>query len=219
MLLSAVLFLTSGSGANVPIPNERQLRFMEFETVQFMHFGIPTFWDPPPGFLNESNPTYHDCGRTKIDHSSQTGGGYYPCLNPNVFNPTDLNVDDWMEASTAMGMKEICLTAHHEGGFALWPSNFTEYSVAASKWRGGKGDVLREFADAANRWGIGICYYLNVAADGYNNQVKKMTPEEFNEAQVGMVHEVLTEYGPVNRFWFDHRRSRLRPARLQQDAD
>ena len=24
----------------------------------------------------------------------------------------------------------------------------------------GKGDVLREFADAANRWGIKICYYL-----------------------------------------------------------
>lgn len=31
-----------------------------------------------------------------------------------------------MAASAAMGMKEICLTAHHEGGFALWPSNYTE---------------------------------------------------------------------------------------------
>ena len=203
MLFSAVLLLASGSRANIPVPNERQLSFMEFETIQFMHFGIPTFWDPPPEYLNGSNPTYHDCSTTSIDHSSQTGGGYYPCLNPDVFNPTDLNADDWMEASAAMGMKEICITAHHEGGFALWPSNFTEYSVAASKWRDGKGDVLREFTDAANRWGIGICYYLNVAKDGYNTLVKKMTPEEFIEAQVGMVHEVLTEYGPVNRFWFD----------------
>ena len=203
MLFSAVLLLASGSRANIPVPNERQLSFMEFETIQFMHFGIPTFWDPPPEYLNGSNPTYHDCSTTSIDNSSQTGGGYYPCLNPDVFNPTDLNADDWMEASAAMGMKEICITAHHEGGFALWPSNFTEYSVAASKWRDGKGDVLREFTDAANRWGIGICYYLNVAKDGYNTLVKKMTPEEFIEAQVGMVHEVLTEYGPVNRFWFD----------------
>ena len=54
-----------------------------------------------------------------------------------------------MRASAAMGMKEICLTAHHEGGFALWPSNFTKYSVRNSvHWQGGNGDVLRQFADA-----------------------------------------------------------------------
>lgn len=59
---------------------------------------------------------------------------------------------------------QICLTAHHEGGFALWPSNYTDYSVKrALNWRNGTGDVLREFADAANRWGIKICYYLNVS--------------------------------------------------------
>ena len=55
-----------------------------------------------------------------------------------------------------MGMKEICLTAHHEGGFALWPSKFTNYSVEQSAWFKkqpvGKGDVLRQFADAANRY-------------------------------------------------------------------
>ena len=59
----------------------------------------------------------------------------------------------------------------HEGGFALWPSKFTNYSVEQSAWFKkqpvGKGDVLRQFADAANRWGIGICYYLNVQDDGY----------------------------------------------------
>jgi alpha-L-fucosidase len=126
-----------------------------------MHFGLPTFWDPPKDFLYGNNPTYHDCHNTGIDHGPQTEG-YYPCLNPNVFNPTDLNAEDWMEASAAMGMREIIITAHHEGGFALWPSNFTNYSVAASSWKGGKGDVLREFADAANKWGIKISYYLQV---------------------------------------------------------
>ena len=186
----------------LPVPNARQLDFMELETIQFMHFGIPTFWDPPAEFLYSSNPTYHDCHTTTIDHSNQTAG-YYPCLNPDVFNPTDLDAEDWMAASAAMGMKEICLTAHHEGGFALWPSKFTNYSVAASRWRGGKGDVLREFVDAANKWGIRICYYLNVQNDGYQTMVAKASSEEFIRRQVGMIHEVLTEYGPVNRFWFD----------------
>ena len=90
-----------------------------------------------------------------------------------------------MAASAAMGMKEICLTAHHEGGFALWPSKFTNYSVAHSAWYHrqeaklpGSGNVLRRFVDAANRWGIGICYYLNVQHNGYFVDVEKIEPRE-----------------------------------------
>jgi hypothetical protein len=112
-----------------------------------MHFGIPTFWDPPPDYLYGGNPTYHDCHTTTIDHGPQTEG-YYPCLNPNVFNPTDLDAENWMEASALMGMKEIIITAHHEGGFALWPSKHTPYSVAASSWKGGK--VRRPSANGEN---------------------------------------------------------------------
>ena len=120
-------------------PSARQLEFMEMELSQFMHFGIPTFWDPPVEYLYGGNPTYHDCYTTTIDHSNQTGS-YYPCLDPLIFNPTDFDADNWMESSAAMGMKEICLTAHHEGGFALWPSKYTNYSVARSlRWKGGKG--------------------------------------------------------------------------------
>ena len=132
---------------------------------------------------------------------------YWPCLAPSIFNPYNLDPDQWMEASAALGMKEICasyplpmlvnlncrseanaidskmvtvvftdnhhcstntlhsrhmlpcegITAKHEGGFALWPSNHTPYSVrAATNFRGGKGDVLRDFVAAAKRWGIKV---------------------------------------------------------------
>mmetsp|Transcript_15265 Transcript_15265/g.39253 ORF Transcript_15265/g.39253 Transcript_15265/m.39253 type:complete len:598 (+) Transcript_15265:41-1834(+) len=192
--------------APLAVPTHRQLEFMDLEFTQFMHFGIPTFWNPPEDYLYGNNPTYHDCHTTSIDHSNQTGS-YYPCLHPDVFNPTDLNAEDWMEASASLGMTEIIITAHHEGGFALWPSNYTPYSVAASKWRNGKGDVLREFTDAANKWGIKISYYLNVQDDGYMVSVAKYSPEEFIRRQIGMIKEVLTEYGPVNRFWFDGTKS------------
>eukprot|EP01047_Picozoa_sp_COSAG01_P084069 COSAG01_NODE_17886_length_1116_cov_10.194690_1_plen_259_part_10 len=107
-----------GLKPQVPVPNARQLDFMDLELTQFMHFGIPTFWDPPPSYLYGSNPTYHDCHTTSIDHGPQTEG-FYPCLKPDVFNPTDLDAENWMEASANMGMKEIIITAHHEGGFAL----------------------------------------------------------------------------------------------------
>jgi alpha-L-fucosidase len=108
-----------------------------------------------------------------------------------------------MENAAALGTSEICLTAAHEGGFALWPSNATPYSVAASSWRGGKGDVLREFADAAQKWGIRICYYLNVQCNHYSTKVENLAPKAFIEREIGMLKEVLTRYGPVNRFWFD----------------
>lgn len=127
---------------------------------------------------------------TTIDHGNQTAG-YYPCLNPNVFQPTDLDADDWMQASSAMGMKEICITAKHEGGFALWPSNYTPYSVAASSWRDGRGDVLREFVDAAHRWGINICYYCNVMADGYLTKVANVSGAVFAEKQVRFPPDIL----------------------------
>ena len=69
----------------------------------------------PKEYLYGANPTYHDCHSTSIDHGNQTEG-YYPCLKPDVFNPTDLNADDWMAASASLGMKEIIITADHEGG-------------------------------------------------------------------------------------------------------
>ena len=45
--------------------------------------------------------------------------------------------------------------------------------------------------------------YQNVQDDGYLNLVEKVDGPEFIRRQVGMVKEVLTRYGPVNRFWFD----------------
>jgi alpha-L-fucosidase len=192
---------------HLPTPTAAQLAFMGLEMSQFMHFGIPTYWDAPSDFLRSANPTFHDCHNTGIDHSNQTGGGYYPCLHPDVWNPTDLDADDWMASASALGTREICLTAQHEGGFALWPSKFTNYSVAASAWYrrqpGNKGDVLRQFADAANRWGIKICYYLNVQDNGYLVEVEKADADKMIARELGMLREVLAAYGPVHRFWFD----------------
>ena len=71
-----------------------------------------------------------------------------------------------MQVAKAFGASEVCITAHHEGGFALWPSNFSDYGVAASAWKGGKGDIIKEFASAARDAGIKICYYIGPNANG-----------------------------------------------------
>jgi alpha-L-fucosidase len=97
------------TGAYV-LPNERQLDFMEMETIQFMHFNVDTAWKPPESFLRGNNPTYHNCWlqNTGISHDYQTEGTY-PCLSPRIFNPEALDVEQWMEAAVEMGMKEVAV--------------------------------------------------------------------------------------------------------------
>jgi len=186
---------------------------MEMETAQFMHFNVDTAWTPPPGFLNGtsiygSNPTYHNCNphNTGLSHDSQTAGTW-PCLSPKIFNPAEIDTEQWMEAATALGMKEICLTAKHAGGFTLWPSNHTPYGIRGStSFRGGNGDILKDFVASAKRWNIKVCYYSNPMTDGYLTQVAKVNEEQYMAAQKGILRELLepgSPYGPVNRFWFD----------------
>ena len=203
-MLSAVAAVAAVASAAPPLPTPRQLDFMELEFIQFMHFSIPTAWKPPDAFLRRPNPTYHNCIASWIpDHGPQTKG-YYPCLNPDIFDPAELNTEQWMEASAALGTKEICLTAKHAGGFSMWPSKFTPYGVQSAKnFRGGKGDVLKDFVASAKKWGIKICYYINPMTDGFLANVANVTLDEFKEKQKGMMTEVLTNYGPVNRLWFD----------------
>jgi len=101
---------------SVPVPNARQLAFMDLEAIQFMHFGVDTFWQPPAAYLRSANPTYHNCDPTitGLSHDNQTDG-FWPCLHPLLFTPTQLNADNWIAASASLGMKEICLTAKHQG--------------------------------------------------------------------------------------------------------
>jgi alpha-L-fucosidase len=109
----------------------------------------------------------------------------------------------------------------------MWPSKFTDYGVSASsRWaatrkaQGKSIDILREFADAANKWGVKICYYINPLTDGFLSKWKQnVTAQVFMEKQKGMLTEVLTNYGPVNRLWFDGPGGSPRPAGLESAAE
>ena len=118
------------------------------------------------------------------------------CIPSTAFNPTNLSTDQWVETAVAFGAKEICLTAHHEGGFCLWDTKFSNYSVMHSPY--GK-DVVKQFVASCKKYGVTPCYYMGPNANGYLSNELKVSADKFVEAQLGMLRELLTNYGTVHR--------------------
>ena len=116
------------------VPTAQQLEWQQMEFTAFLHFGINTF-------------TGNEWGDGKD--------------NPNLFNPTELNCEQWVKALKDAGFKMAILTAKHHDGFCLWQTQSTEYSVKNSPWKNGKGDVVRELRDACEKYGIKFGIYLS----------------------------------------------------------
>ena len=92
------------------------------------------------------------------------------------------------------------LTAKHHDGFCLWPTAATRHSVAASEWRGGKGDVVKEVKAACDKYGLKFGVYLSPwdrNADCYGDSPK------YNDFFVQQLTELLTNYGEIDEVWFD----------------
>lgn len=155
-----------------PVPSENQMRWQEMEYYTFVHLSVNTYTDMAWGFGNE---------------------------DPKIFNPTNLDCRQWARIAKEAGMKGIILTAKHHSGFCLWPSKYTEYSVKNSPWKNGKGDIVREMADACKEYGLKLGIYLS-PWDRNNPDYGK--PEYITYFR-NQLKELLTNYGEIFEVWFD----------------
>src|SRR5690349_8514661 len=156
-----------------PRPSPSQLAWQRDELALFLHFGVNTF-------------TNREWGDGRED--------------PAVFNPTALDARQWARAAREAGARALILTAKHHDGFCLWPSGLTTHSVAQSPWRGGGGDVVREFTDACRREGLRAGLYLSPW--DRNAPVYGDSPR-YNDFYCAQLTELLTRYGPIAEVWFD----------------
>jgi len=163
-----------------PTPTENQIRWQEMEYYAFIHFSTNTFTDQE--------------------------WGYGEADDAKLFNPSNLDCDQWARVCKNSGMKGIIVTAKHHSGFCLWPTETTEYSIKNSPWKDGKGDIIGDLAKACRKYGLKLGIYISpwdrnhpsyglLDADGSAPYLKNVFRKQ--------IEECLTKYGDVFEIWFD----------------
>lgn len=155
------------------VPSARQLAWQHREFTAFLHVGMNTMTDREWGLGHE---------------------------DPGLFDPAGVDTDQWMRAVSAAGARGVILTAKHHDGFCLWPSAHTGHTVAASPWRGGRGDLVRESAESAARHGLAFGIYLS---PWDRTEARYGSGSAYDDFFVAQLTELLTDYGPISTVWLD----------------
>ncbi len=155
-----------------PIPSARQLAWHQMKYYAFVHFGPNTFTNLEWGHGTEAE---------------------------DLFNPGALDCRQWARVARDAGMEGFVLTVKHHDGFCLWPSAYSTHTVKQSKWKEGKGDVLRELADACREYGLKLGIYMSP----WDRNHPAYGSPEYNDIFKKQLTEVLTAYGEIFEVWFD----------------
>jgi alpha-L-fucosidase len=167
-----MLNLPASTGDQTPLPTKQQLAWHEMEFYLFIHFGPNTFTDKEWGHGDEPE---------------------------DIFNPTQLDCRQWARIAKQAGAKGIIITAKHHDGFCLWPSKYSRHTVRESKWKNGKGDVLKELSQACKENGLKFGVYISP----WDRNHPKYGTVEYNDVYVNTMKEIFANYGSIWELWWD----------------
>lgn len=195
-MTAAITWLTLGfvsavslaGDVNTPLatPSASQYAWHERERTMFVHFGVAT-WE---------GSEYDADGKTDL----------------SKMNPAGFDADDICRVAQSWDATMVVLVCKHVGGFCWWPTNTTDYCVRNIPWKDGKGNLVKEVADACRRHGLAMGAYIypddTRFATGIGRSGKTDDPakqEQWNRLYRQQWEEVLTICGRdlVREVWFD----------------
>jgi alpha-L-fucosidase len=172
VLASPAYLLSAQNFADIK-PTPAQLHWQDLEIGVIIHFSTNTF-------LNR-----------------EWGDG---TAAPSTFNPTHVDTDQWMQAAKSGGANYAVVVAKHHDGFTLFPSSQTDYSVKASPWLNGKGDLVRMASNSAHKSGLGFGVYLS-PWDRHDKRYPD--PAAYDKYYLSQLGELARSYGSLTEFWLD----------------
>lgn len=175
LLLAAVTGTAQAAEPPKPcgaVPTEQQINWLRMEWYAFVHFGLNTYTNREWGYGDES---------------------------PSLFNPVKFDADKIVSTFKEAGMTGMIYTAKHHDGWCAWPTATTGHNITQSPWKGGQGDVVREFADACAKNGIKFGTYLSP----WDRNCAEYGRPGYLDVYYGQIRELLTNYGPIFEIWFD----------------
>ena len=154
------------------LPSARQLRWQLMGTNAFLHFTVNTFTDKEWGDGDE---------------------------DPSIFNPQGFDADAIVVALKAGGMKGVVLTCKHHDGFCLWPTKTTAHCIRMSRWKDGRGDIVKELSETARQHGLKFGVYCSP----WDRNNASYGRPEYIAIYRQQLTELFTWYGPIFEVWFD----------------
>ena len=163
-----------------PLPSKAQMQYHREELAAFIHFGMNTYYDREWGDGEE---------------------------DPYYFYPEHLDTDQWIKTLKDAGFKRTIMVVKHHDGFLLYPSKYTDHTIAKSGWKDGKGDVLAEVSASASKYDMDMGVYLS-PWDAHSPLYHVDTEDQYNEYYLNQLKEILEDpkYGNKGKFvevWMD----------------
>ncbi len=153
-----------------PVPSPRQLAYQALELGMFCHFGPNTFADQEWGEGDD---------------------------DPAIFDPSDLDPDQWAKTAADAGMKYLVVTTKHHDGFCLWPTDATNYSIASSPC---DVDMIELTAQACRDHGLKLGLYCS---PWDRHEPCYDDAPAYDRHFAAQWTELLTRYGDVSYVWLD----------------
>ena len=123
------------------------------------------------------------------------------------WNPKKFDAKQWAKMAKDMGLKYVKITSKFHDGFCLWPSKYSDFTVAQTPC---KKDILGELVKAYNDEGIDVHFYYSVLEWNHpdwrysiKNESDSIAFRRFLDYATNQLKELATRYPTVKDFWFD----------------